>query len=108
MKTYRINTLGILTFARFQGVMGLLIGFLLGVIYSVGGFILDTLATFGLVNSPQTLGLDLGTILAFGAIIGMPILFSILGFLLGLAEAYLFNWVAHLFGGFNLKFQVRE
>lgn len=108
MKTYRINHLGILTFAKFQGVMGLLIGFLLGVMYSFGGLILDTLVTFGWLNSIQTIGLSIGTILAFGAILGMPIIFSILGFLLGLIEAYLFNLVAHLFGGMNLKFKVNE
>ena len=36
MKTYRIKSLGILTFAKFQAVMGLIIGFLLGVLYSFG------------------------------------------------------------------------
>ena len=108
MKTYRINTLGIITFGKFQGVMGLLLGFLLGVIYSFGGLILDTMVTFGWINTSETPGLSIGTILAFGAILGMPLVFSVLGFLLGLLEAYLFNLVARWFGGMNLKFHVKE
>lgn len=108
MKTYRIKSLGNLTFAKFQGVMGLLIGLVLGVLYSFGGFILDTLVTLGWIQSTETPGLSIGTILAFGALLGMPLFFSILGFLLGLIEAFLFNFVSRWFEGMNLKFEAKE
>ena len=108
MEIYRIKSLGVLTFAKFQGVMGLLIGFILGVIYSVGGFFVDTLVTLGLINSAETPGLSIGTLLAFGALLGMPMIFSVLGFLLGLLEAILFNFVARWFEGMNLRFQVKN
>ncbi|WP_035467815.1 hypothetical protein [Algoriphagus mannitolivorans] len=108
MKTYRIKSLGILTFAKFQGVMGLFIGLLLGILYSFGGLILDTLVSLGWIQSTETPGLSIGTILAFGALLGMPLIFSVLGFLLGWVEAFLFNFVSRWFEGMNLKFLVKE
>lgn len=64
-----------LKFARWMGLAGLVCGLL----YSVGGFIIDML----------TVGLNLGTALAFLALPGMPVLFGLLGFLLGAAFALL-------------------
>lgn len=49
------------------------VGFACGVIYSVGGLILDL----------TTIGLNRGTALAFLALIGMPVLFAAFGFLVG-------------------------
>ena len=55
-------------------VLGLYLGLLLGVIYSFGGLIIDV----------ATIGLNWGTLMAFGALIGMPIIFAIAGMLLGI------------------------
>ena len=48
-------------------------GLLLGLFYAVGGLTIDLL----------TIGLNLGTAMAFGAIIVLPILFSVFGIILG-------------------------
>jgi hypothetical protein len=45
----------------------------LGLLYSVGGFFVDLF----------TIGLNQGTLLAFGALIGMPLIFAAAGFALG-------------------------
>ena len=59
---------------KFRGlVVGAWSGLALGVTYSVGGFFVDLLTT----------GLNLGTLMAFGALIGMPLISALLGFLLG-------------------------
>ena len=59
---------------EFRGlVVGAWSGLALGVTYSVGGFFVDLL----------TIGLNLGTLMAFGALIGMPLISALLGFLLG-------------------------
>ena len=42
--------------------------------------------------------IEYGTILAFGALIGMPAIFSAIGFILGIVEAILYNLFANLFG----------
>ena len=65
------------------------LGVIAGLIYSVGGLFYDILTT-GSVNW--------GTALAFGAIIGMPLLFSGFGYVTGAIGAFLYNLLAGLFG----------
>ena len=54
------------------GVMACL-GLVCGVLYSVGGFFVDLL----------TIGLNWGTAMAFGALVGMPVVFAAFGFVAG-------------------------
>ena len=56
-------------------VVAAVIGLACGILYSVGGFFVDLF----------TRGLNWGTLLAFGAIIGMPVVFAAFGFGIGLA-----------------------
>lgn len=49
------------------------LGLLCGVLYSFGGVVVDLL----------TIGLNWGTLMAFGALIGMPVIFGASGFLFG-------------------------
>jgi hypothetical protein len=49
------------------------LGLACGVLYSVGGFLYDLFTT----------GLNGGTAMAFGALIGMPVIFATAGFALG-------------------------
>ncbi|WGS64944.1 hypothetical protein [Marinitoga aeolica] len=59
------------------------IGMVLGILYSFGGLIYDIIH-----NS-----VGYGTLLAFLALIGMPLIFSIFGFLLGLFVGIIFNFI---------------
>lgn len=52
---------------------GAYVGIVCGVLYSFGGFVVDLL----------TVGLNWGTAMAFGALLGMPVIFCFLGFVLG-------------------------
>lgn len=54
--------------------VGLFLGVILGLVYSFGGLIIDL----------ATIGLNWGTFLAFGALIGMPVVFALSGCILGL------------------------
>jgi hypothetical protein len=56
-----------------------LLGLLCGIAYSVGGFFYDLATT----------GLNLGTLLAFGALVGMPVIFGVVGLALGAVAALL-------------------
>ena len=58
-------------------------GLACGVLYSVGGFFYDLF----------TVGLNGGTALAFMALVGMPALFGVAGFLAGLLAALVVNGV---------------
>lgn len=63
--------------ASFLGKFGAQIGLTLGVFYALIGFFYDL----------KTTGLNAGTAMAFGAILGMPIMFGAAGFILGLIVA---------------------
>jgi hypothetical protein len=98
-KTKKIN---MFSFAKLQAIMEGLLGLLCGIIYSFGGLFVDLLVSLGRVTSTETSGLSQGTLLAFGALIAIPVLLSITGFLLGIIQGLLFNFFAHRFGGFGL------
>ena len=53
--------------------VGALVGLACGVLYSFGGLIVDLL----------TIGLNWGTLMAFGALLGMPLVFGGVGFAAG-------------------------
>jgi hypothetical protein len=101
----KIRKLGVVSFAKFQAVLGGLLGGVCGIFYAVGGLVVDSLVSFGWIASSETPGWSLGTILAFGALIGMPVIGVAVGFILGLIEAWLYNAFAKWFGGISLKIE---
>jgi hypothetical protein len=98
----KIKRVGVFSFAKLQAVMLGIVGLLLGVLYSFGGLVVDVLVTLGWITSSETPGLSYGTVLAFGALIGMPVIFGIFGFVVGLIEAFVYNVFAKWFGGMNV------
>ncbi len=70
------------------GLFGAFVGLLAGAAYSVGGFLMDA-AT----------GLNLGTALAFMALLGMPPLFGVAGAALGMLFAPIHRRIPARFGG---------
>ena len=53
---------------------GAMVGLALGILYSIGGLVIDLM----------TIGLNAGTALAFLALICMPLIFGAIGFCVGL------------------------
>jgi len=76
----------ILHYARKLGYYGLYLGLGLGVLYSFGGLIIDSMVSLKYLDTDDmgTTGLGYGTILSFGALIGMPLIFGGIGGILGL------------------------
>lgn len=103
----KLKNVGVFSFAKFQAVLGGLVGFLCGIVYSFGGLIIDVLVSAGFLSAEKmsTPGLSYGTVLAFGALIGMPVIMAASGFVLGILEALLFNFYARWFGGINVEFE---
>lgn len=87
----KVKKINVLSLVKFQAVLASLIGLVAGILYSFGGLIIDTLVSLGWITYHDTPGLGFGTILAFGALIGMPIIFAAIGLVVGLIEALLFN-----------------
>jgi hypothetical protein len=100
----KIKKLNVFAFAKFQALLATLVGVLAGVIYAFGGFIIDTLVTLGWMTSSETPGLSYGTVLAFGALVGMPFIGGVVGFFTGVLQAVLFNIAAKCLGGFTIPF----
>jgi len=101
----KVNKLGVFSFAKFQGIILGILGLIAGTAYSFGGLIFDTMVSMGWVSSNVTSGLSFGTVLAFGALLGMPVIFASFGFIAGIIEALLYNLFARWFGGFDLDFE---
>lgn len=59
------------------------LGLACGVLYSFGGLVVDLL----------TIGLNRGTLMAFGALVGMPVIFGSVGFLAGAVVAVMANGI---------------
>lgn len=102
-----LKRIKIFQFAIFQSILMTLIGVLCGILYSFGGLFIDASVSLGILSSEMmaTSGLGYGTILAFGALIGMPAIFAIAGFLLGIVEAVLYNLFTHWFGSLKIDFR---
>lgn len=102
-----LKKINVFQFSVFQAVLLALIGVLCGILYSFGGFFIDLFVSLGFLSpeSMSTPGLSFGTILAFGALIGMPVIFAVVGFLLGIMEAFLYNLFSRLFGNLKIDFR---
>lgn len=101
----KIEKLKIFSFAKFQACLGGYVGLLLGILYSFGGLIIDVLVSLGWIVTSETPGLSYGTVLAFGALIAMPVILLVFGFVLGIVEAILFNFFSRWFGGIAVDFE---
>ena len=104
----KVIKIGVLSFARLQALIMAILGLIAGILYSVGGLIIDVFVSIGWVSSAETPGLSFGTVLAFGALIGMPIIFAIFGFIAGIIEVFLYNSFARWYGGIELDFEQED
>jgi hypothetical protein len=93
----RLKRLGVLFLAKLQALVMAFVGLIAGILYAFGGAIYELLT--GTLNS--------GTALAFGALIGMPIVFGAFGFIAGAIGAVLYNLVAGWVGGIETDFETK-
>jgi hypothetical protein len=104
----KIKKIGILFSGRLLAIYGGGLGLVFGVIYSFGGAILDIIVSLGWITSTETPGLSYGTLLAFLALVGMPLIFAFFGFLMGLFGALIFNYTAKITGGLDLDIELDQ
>ena len=101
----KLQTIGVLSSVRVHAVLMAILGLIAGILYSFGGAVIDVFVSAGWVTSSETPGLAYGTVLAFGALIAMPILFSLAGLAYGAIVAILYNLVAERVGAIELKLE---
>ena len=100
-----MKKINILTLVKFQTILMAVIGLLAGITYSFWGLIIDTLVTYELFVTSETPGLSYGTLLAFGALIGMPLIFAFVGLIAGLIEGVLYNLFSKWLSGLEINFE---
>ena len=96
-----VKRIGPLSLAKIGGIIYAVLGFIIGVFISL--FALAGL--FGSVSFNNGMGTFLRLFLGLGAIIFLPIFYGILGFVMGLLVAWLYNIFVGLVGGIELEVQ---
>jgi hypothetical protein len=96
-----LKKIGPLSLAKIGGVIYGVLGFLVGIFISM----LAMLGVFASSMTSEGPGPIVGMFLGVGAIIMFPILYSILGFVMGAIVAWLYNVFAGLVGGIELDLQ---
>lgn len=92
---HKIKRIGIFAAEKVMGTLGALVGLILGILYSGLGAIYDA----------ATGALGTGTALAFLALIGMPLIGGVYGFVIGTVGAFLYNTVARWTGGIEVELE---
>jgi hypothetical protein len=89
-----------MSFAKMQGALGALMGLLIGLCFAAIGSLGSAIASQS--SSANNLGF-VGMMFGVGAIITLPILYGVGGFVFGLIGAALYNWVAGMVGGVEIE-----
>jgi hypothetical protein len=103
MNKLRIKKLGVLSFAKMQGVMGFVIGLIIGVIY---GLIIIAYSLLGasMLKGDSSLAVGGGgVVVGIIAMIGIPIMYGIIGFIGGAIGALIYNVFASMVGGVEIE-----
>jgi hypothetical protein len=103
MNKLRIKKLGVLSLAKMQGIMGVVIGLLIGIIYAL---IIVVYTIFGasLVKGDAALAVGGGgVILAILVLVGFPIMYGLIGFIGGAIGALVYNVFANFVGGIEIE-----
>ena len=104
MAEMTIRRFGVLSVAKMYGLLMFLFGLIFGVIYGL------ILIVFGAAMSASGLGSDaaaggIGTVaMGVGMMIGLPLIYGVMGFIMGAIGALIYNAVAGIIGG--VKFEL--
>lgn len=86
------STIG--SFIKIHVIVFGILGLLAGILYSFGGLAIDILISLEWITTTETPGLSYGTILAFGALIGMPLIGIALGLVTGVISGIVYAIIA--------------
>jgi ABC-type xylose transport system permease subunit len=96
----RIQRIGVISLAKIQGLLFLLFGLLFGLLYGVIVSIVGIVAAA--TGEKEALIL---VIAGVACIIGFPLLYGGMGFVMGALMAWLYNLVARRFGGLEIDLE---
>ncbi len=103
MNKLRIRKLGILSVAKMYAVMMLVISLLISIPYGLF-IIIFSLTGASSLGGKESLALGGGgVVLGLGIMIGMPIVYGLMGFIFGALGALIYNLFAGLVGGIEIE-----
>lgn len=100
---HRIQRIGPLSLAKIQGVMFLVIGLIFGVLY---GVIMGIAGVVTMAAGEEEGAMFL--ILGAASLFGFPILYAVMGFLMGALMAWAYNLAARYIGGLEVELATVE
>ena len=92
-----IRSIGVVSVGKIYGAITAAVGLLLGVVFA-----LASLAGAGLYGGEDGLGF-MGPMLGIGAVIVLPIVYGVMGFIGGVLGAFLYNLFAGIVGGVEIR-----
>ena len=96
-----VKKIGVLSLAKFLGGIHAAIGLLIGAVASLAA--LAGAAIGSAQGGDDAVPAIVGALLGVGAIILLPLLYGVMGFLGGLITAFLYNVFSSIFGGIELE-----
>ena len=96
-----LKSIGVMSAAKVVGVLYAVIGLLLGVLFGAVFAMIPTMASGPANEIPGWLAPMFG----FGAIVFMPVLYGICGFVGGAIAAAIYNGLAGIIGGLELRLE---
>ncbi|QBY05688.1 hypothetical protein E2K93_15545 [Thalassotalea sp. HSM 43] len=88
----KLKSIGIVFLAKLIALAFAGFGLIAGLLYAFVGLWADLTST----------GVNWGSLFAFGAIVGMPVLFALVGFILGAMSSVAYNVVSAKLGGIEM------
>lgn len=94
-----VKSIGVLSLGKIMGTMYAAFGFLFGALFSL-------IALFGFAAGSMSESGDFGGMLfGVGAIIILPLVYGVMGFIAGIISALVYNFIASLAGGVELELE---
>ena len=97
-----LTKIGVLSVARITGGVYAAIGLLVGCFFSLASLVGSFAAS--MANAEEFAGAAIGLLLGIGAIVFMPLIYGMMGFLAGALGALVFNLASGVFGGIEMTF----
>ncbi len=99
-----LKKIGIISLARIAAIIYAFLGFVIGIfvafVVSIGSIAGSRFSE--LSNGPSPL---IGLVFGIGSIVIFPIIYGLLGFLMGLIVSALYNWIVGFTGGIELEME---
>lgn len=103
MAEMTIRRFGVVSVGKMYGLLMFIMGLIIGVIYGLIFIILGATTSLGLGRDATAAGVS-SVVVGIVMMIGVPIMYGFLGFIMGMVGALIYNAVAGIIGG--IKFEL--